>query len=472
MRSLAIARGVWGLAVLMALAGCGPVMDEGGAASGPEQREQSMRAGRVPLTGEPLWVQRADTPAVGNSQVAHDREGNVIVAVSFSATIDFGKGPLGGTTPDFRMGVAKFGPDGALRWVRVFEVEPGSLSPTPFATGAFSFALAVDRRGNIALSGRNDGRLDFGGGPLEAGAFLVKLDAQGRHVWSRRLGGNNVIADELAVDASGNVLLGGSFEGTMDLGRGPLRSDPRPGPDSLVSHNAFVARFTPSGRNEWTFVERLGRGFGAELTVDSEAHVLFVNNIFVETEGTERADLLVRRIAPDGTPRWTRRLEGLGNASGIATHGNRILLTGLFQGRLTFGRTVLEAGEEGMIASYLFAYTRDGDERWARRIEGATVDLGADIRDGVVVLGLGSALPATGGEADMFVTKFDRIRGTVLWRREFPLTIDDGVLSSLSVTRQGESVITGFLGRPVDFGLDPVVPQAGHQLHFILKLAP
>jgi hypothetical protein len=463
---------MWGLAVLMALASCGPVMEEEGAASGPEQREQSVRAGRVPLTGEPLWVQRADTPAVGLSQVVHDREGNIIVAVSFSATIDFGKGPLGGTTPDFRIGVAKFGPEGALRWVRVFEVEPGSLSPTPFANGALSFALAVDRRGNLALSGRNDGRLDFGGGPLEAGAFLVKLDARGRHVWSRRLGGNNVIADELAMDASGNVLLGGSFEGMMDLGRGPLRSDPRPpGSDSVVFDNAFVARFTPAGRNEWTFVERLSRGFGVELTVDSEEHILFVNNIFVETGGTERADLLIRRIAPDGTPLWTRRHEGLGNAVGIATHGNRILLTGLFQGRLTFGRTVMEAGEEG-IAGYLFAYTRDGDERWARRIEGVTADLAADTRDGVVVLGLGAAPPASGREADMFVTKFDRIRGTQLWRREFPFTIDDGALSSLSVTRQGESVITGFLGRPVDFGLGPVVPQVGNQLHFILKLAP
>ncbi|WP_437553666.1 hypothetical protein WME97_19070 [Sorangium sp. So ce367] len=54
------------------------------------------------------------------------------------------------------------------------------------------YALAVDADGNILVTGGFDGTVDFGGGPLvgtgNIDAFVLKLDPVGNHLWSRRFG--------------------------------------------------------------------------------------------------------------------------------------------------------------------------------------------------------------------------------------------------------------------------------------------
>ena len=55
--------------------------------------------------------------------------------------------------------------------------------------------------------------------------FLAKYDAAGNHVWSLQLGGPS-FDDGFGVtaDASGNVIVTGSFNGTADFGGDPLTS--------------------------------------------------------------------------------------------------------------------------------------------------------------------------------------------------------------------------------------------------------
>ncbi len=71
------------------------------------------------------------------------------------------------------------GVDGAEIWSR------------PYDSGGYltAFGLAVDPAGNVVMGGSVRGVIDFGGGPLggvtQNLAFLVELDADGNHRWSR-----------------------------------------------------------------------------------------------------------------------------------------------------------------------------------------------------------------------------------------------------------------------------------------------
>jgi Uma2 family endonuclease len=92
--------------------------------------------------------------------------------------------------------------------------------------------IMVDSTGNVLLTGEFFGTADFGGGPLSSAGgagyldiFVVKLDAQGQHLWSRHFEGRfQYDGPSVAVDSTGNVLLIGDFLGTVDLGGAGARS--------------------------------------------------------------------------------------------------------------------------------------------------------------------------------------------------------------------------------------------------------
>jgi len=69
--------------------------------------------------------------------------------------------------------------------------------------------------------------MDCGGGPLTSAGgtdiFVVKFDPNGNHLWSQRFGdSDSQYGTGVAADATGNVILTGSFYGTVDFGGGPL----------------------------------------------------------------------------------------------------------------------------------------------------------------------------------------------------------------------------------------------------------
>lgn len=91
-------------------------------------------------------------------------------------------------------------------------------------------SVAVDSQGNVVLVGTINGAVDFGGGPLMGqveDAFVVKFDAAGNHVWSKRFGdGGTQDANNVAVDSEDNIAFVGHFSGSVDFGGGPLTTSP------------------------------------------------------------------------------------------------------------------------------------------------------------------------------------------------------------------------------------------------------
>jgi hypothetical protein len=82
----------------------------------------------------------------------------------------------------------------------------------------------VDGSGNVLVTGPFNGTVNFGGGGLTSAGgsdiFVAKFSgADGAHLWSKRFGGSSDdIGMSVAADGSGDALLTGSFSGLVDFG--------------------------------------------------------------------------------------------------------------------------------------------------------------------------------------------------------------------------------------------------------------
>ena len=90
-------------------------------------------------------------------------------------------------------------------------------------------AVAVDGSGNVFTAGWFSGTAGFGGTSLTSAGgqdiFLTKSTSSGSLLWARRFGsaGSETVTS-IALDSNGNILLGGYFSGTANLGGGDLVS--------------------------------------------------------------------------------------------------------------------------------------------------------------------------------------------------------------------------------------------------------
>jgi len=199
--------------------------------------EQSMRwwmVARYDGAGRQLWGKSygLSDEMMAAYDVATDAAGNVVVAGRFSSPFDFGAGPIAPTRspedPDVPDGfIAKYDASGRHLWSKHFGDDRYQEVT----------AVAVNPGGDVvAVSARNDGSIDFGGGRIQ-GPAIAALDAQGNHLWSRALPG---IFAFVGADASGAFTLGGGFPGSVDLGAGPVVN--------AGSGNSYLARFDVGGQ--------------------------------------------------------------------------------------------------------------------------------------------------------------------------------------------------------------------------------
>ncbi|MDI1427988.1 hypothetical protein [Polyangium sorediatum] len=193
---------------------------------------QDAMLAKLTAAGQLQWVRGIG--GIGNqigNGVTVDNAGNVIVTGATAGTVNYGGGDVA-TAGSNDIFVAKYTGAGVYQWAKHF----GD------AGDQVGFAVATDAQANVVLAGRMTGSVNFGGATPIASlggndAFVTKLDALGAHVWSRRAGDTlEQWGRTVAVDGSGNVLVAGRFQGTMNLG-GPVTS--------AGGNDAYVAKLLP-----------------------------------------------------------------------------------------------------------------------------------------------------------------------------------------------------------------------------------
>jgi len=422
------------------------------------------------VTVVPTWSHAFGSPGEDRAQaVAIDAGGNVALAGYFSGTIDLGTGPLTSehlpwlSENDYKdVLVARYLPDGVPLWARRIGAEADDR-----ANG-----VATDVAGNVAITGSVSNYVDFGDGTVTGtggsnDAFVaVYAAADGAYLWARRMGGSgSETGYAIAVDAAGNVVVAGTFQGAVDFGTGFLTAA-----GGTTDQDIFVAKYSPTGTPLWT--KRFGGATAFEyvygVAVDAAGDVLLAG-AFSGTVGFGGAALasaggydavLVKLSGGTGAHVWSKGFGGTGDDYGygvaVDPSGN-VALTGAFRNTADFGGGPLASA--GGSDLFLASFTPSGAHRWSRRAGGSGDDAGRAVAvagdlvvtgafQGTVDFGAGPLVAAGGG--DQFVARYGAA-GTLVWARRFGgLGYQYG--AAIAMGASGNPIVAGYFQTAIDLG--------------------
>lgn len=350
-----------------------------------------------------------------NSDVGVDSCGNVVLAGSFKSPIDFGGGPLASDgSEDIFM--AKFASDGAHVWSKKFgdqgkqhvravgigpdddiymtgdfdgTVEfggkPLTREPTyqsaiylvrldttgkeqfsrffvDTGSGAAASSLAVDKDGSVVLAGKLAKQMNLGGGPLSedlGGIFIAKYNKFGGHQWSRSIASqkypNAVSVSGVAIGASGDIVLAGTFENTLDVSKTVSAK-------SNGKSDVYLALFDTNGEPKWVkhFGDKEPNGSAGVVTDSAGDYVTMQvdeRKIPGGPEWRRGHTLTIRRFDPKGKQIFQKSIQagksGIDEAQLAVGPREELVVSGTLSEDASLGGKTLEVpkGEKRLVVA-------------------------------------------------------------------------------------------------------------------------
>ena len=344
-------------------------------------------------------------------------------------------------------------------------------------------AIAADASGNVFVAGTFQGAVQLGGPTFTSAGgddvLLAKLDGNGNHVASKRFGDSNgQRATAVAVDASGNVGIAGSFSGTIALG-GPVLQ-------TAGALDVFVAKLGPNLSHVWSqsFGGPSNQHVGGMAFAGSDLVVAgsFEQSIDFGSGAQASAgglDVFVARLDSDGGIVWAKTFGGSGNeaANAVAVDSaGRTIVTGTFDGTVNFGDGALVS--QGANDVFLVVLDTTGGTVWSLGYgdadEQSSAAVAVDSAGNIVVAGtfagamnFGLGTIQSHGATDAFVAKLDSAGGEV-WRRQGGDAAAQ-TATGAAVGADGDVLVAGGFEGSIDFGGESVTSAGGEDV-FLAKL--
>jgi hypothetical protein len=231
-------------------------------------------------SGNYVWAK-----AIGGStgddfayKILVEANGDFLICGTYTGTVDFD--PNAGITNLSSLGAkdgyfAKYDNNGNLIWAK-------KVGGT---TGDEILSMVTDLSSNIYLTGYFNGTADFDPGTGTqnltssggSNVFCAKYDPSGNYIWAFNVGGTGSIGNDIALDHSNNIIIGGVTSGSGDF-------DPGAGTATLTG-KMFYAKYNNNGE----FI--LGRAMGTDVNdkckaVESDDQ----NNIYIAGEFNSTID--------------------------------------------------------------------------------------------------------------------------------------------------------------------------------------
>lgn len=336
--------------------------------------------------GELVWV--VQLPGDGNQNaftVNVDGAGNIVVSGYFEQTVDFDPGP-GVASHSSPSGMSAFlmklSPAGTLLWVKPF-INPDGTS--------FIASVAIDEtNNNIFISGQITGTADTD--PSAATVNLVsagfsdiwvaKFDPTGNYLNAVRAGGGGAdFPKNITLDENKDVIVGGTFSGTVDL-------DPGPG----------TTTFTSNGGDD-VFIQKLSNGLGyvwakqisatsqfylGGLSTDASNNIIFNGSFFGTADFDPNAgtfnlsgvngDFFITSFSAAGDLNWAKRAGSLGLETGdvlsVDGSGNIYVAGGYYEQFDINPNAPVEIAPSGQSGTELYfaKFANDGSLLWFQPI--------------------------------------------------------------------------------------------------------
>ena len=212
-------------------------------------------------------------------------------------------------------------------------------------------SLAVGTGGEILLGGTFQGSMSFDGFALVSAGnndvFLTKLNANGNHLWSKSFGGPaGQSAVAVATDASGNMIFTGTGGGTFDFGLGNI---PGTGEIFLVKLDAagntlWAKRFGVPGKGQIAGTVKTDALGNIVIGGQFDGSLDFGGGALVSMGGE---DIFVAKLSPGGDHLWSKSFGSVLSSQRCASvaidAAGNIVLTGQFLGTINFGGAALVA---------------------------------------------------------------------------------------------------------------------------------
>ncbi len=239
----------------------------GGALNADSAASDTFIAKWHPKNGHVYSKRFGDSYPAVPTDVVIDKSDRFTIAGEFFGSIDFGGGAHTSSIVDGGFYAAQFNSNGSLGWS---VGAPSSYYVSPRA-------MAIDNAGNIAVSGRLRGGINFGGGEISGQnvAFIVKLSASGAHGVSMTFGPGSGSATGVAFAPSGDMLVAGFFKTSWDA----------PPFVSGGGEEVFLLSISPSGSIGWS--ESFGGGGDQSanaLAVDSKGNAILFGECETELD--------------------------------------------------------------------------------------------------------------------------------------------------------------------------------------------
>lgn len=314
-------------------------------------------------------------------------------------------------------------------------------------------SIVTDLNGNVYTTGYYSGTMDFDPSlntyTLSSNAgidfYISKLDANGNFVWAKSIGGiNNDFAYGITLDPTGNVIVTGSFAGTVDF-------DPNVGVTNLNSALAsgiFVLKLDALGNFIWAKA-MYGNSYAYGLAVKTDATGnIYTTGLYSGTIDFDpgpavtnltvvgSSDFFVSKLDAAGNFVWVKSAGGSGLESGndikIDAAGN-IYTTGHFNGTVDFdpGPGTFTLSSQGVNDIYITKWNSSGNFLWTVALGGAANDNGksidVDALGNVYTTGtyygtvdfdpsIATYTLASNGNSDCFILKLNS-SGNFLWAK-------------------------------------------------------
>jgi hypothetical protein len=299
--------------------------------------------------GKYVWAKNFSSGSSKGYSIATDASNNVYTIGRFVGTVDFdpGSSTTELTSPGVGTGqiyISKLDASGNFVWAKQMGGEYDD----------YGLSIVLDQEANVYTTGHFSDVADFDPGvgvsnlttlPGMNEIFISKLNSKGEFVWAKQMGGTgHDRGHAITLDASGNIITTGFFNGTADF-------DPGTGVASQVAiggKHIFISKLDASGNYIW--VKHIGTATsvsyeGNAVAADAAGNIYVTGYFNANTDfdpgaGTAFSnsngndDIFILKLNASGNYVWHQKIGGTTWDSGksiFVDNLDNIYTTGYFK---------------------------------------------------------------------------------------------------------------------------------------------